>query len=129
MDGIETLRLIREVGVEVAVVMMTAFEDVKSVITTIKMGAFDYLVKPLDIDEFEVIIEKALDVLNLKRELQNIHRQKAKEFNIDNIIGQSSGMRAALKMADTISKSFDTTVLLEGETGTGKEVIAKTIHY
>jgi len=129
MDGIETLRLIREVGVEVAVVMMTAFEDVKSVITTIKMGAFDYLVKPLDIDELEVIIEKALDVLNLKRELQNIHRQKAKEFNIDNIIGQSSGMRAALKMADTISKSFDTTVLLEGETGTGKEVIAKTIHY
>jgi two-component system response regulator AtoC len=129
MDGIETLRAIRNIDVEVAVIMMTAYEDIKSVIKTMKMGAYDYLVKPLDIEELEVIIEKALDNLNLKRELRDIHRQKAKEFDMNNIIGQSAGMRIAMGMADTISKSADTTVLLEGETGTGKEVIAKAIHY
>ncbi|MDD5168241.1 MAG: sigma-54 dependent transcriptional regulator [Syntrophales bacterium] len=129
MDGIDTLRHIREEGFEVTVIMMTAYEDIKSVITTMKMGAFDYLVKPLDIDELEVIIEKALENLHLKRELHDIHKQKAKEFNIENIIGRSPGMKAAMKMAGTISQSYDTTVLLEGETGTGKEVVAKTIHY
>lgn len=129
MDGIETLGAIRNIDVEVAVIMMTAYEDIKSVIKTMKMGAYDYLVKPLDIEELEVIIEKALDNLNLKRELRDIHRQKAKEFDMNNIIGQSAGMRIAMSMADTISKSADTTVLLEGETGTGKEVIAKAIHY
>lgn len=129
MDGIDTLRHIREDGFEVSVIMMTAYEDVKSVIKTMKMGAFDYLVKPLDIDELEVIIEKALENLNLKRELHDIHKQKAKEFNIGNIIGRSAGMKTAMQMAGTIAHSYDTTVLLEGETGTGKEVIAKTIHY
>ncbi|MDD5169581.1 MAG: sigma-54 dependent transcriptional regulator [Syntrophales bacterium] len=129
IDGIETLRQIRQMGLEVVVIMMTAYEDVKSVVTAMKMGAFDYLVKPLDIDELEVIIEKALENLKLKRELEELRGQKVKEFNLDNIIGQSDGMQKALKMASTIAGSYDTTVLLEGETGTGKEVIAKAIHY
>ena len=129
MDGTEVLKQIREAGFEVSVIMMTAYEDIKSVIKTMKMGAFDYLVKPLDIDELEVNIEKALENLNLKRELHAIHKQRAKEFDINNIIGKSAGMKAAMKMASTISRSYDTTVLLEGETGSGKEVVAKTIHY
>ncbi len=129
IDGIETLRQIRASGIEVAVIMMTAYEDVKSVVTAMKMGAFDYLVKPLDIEELDVIIDKALENLKLKRELEELREQKYREFNLDNIIGRSDGMKAALKMAGIVAGSFDTTVLLEGETGTGKEVIAKVIHY
>jgi DNA-binding NtrC family response regulator len=129
IDGIETLRLIRQMSLEVAVIMMTAYEDVKSVVTAMKMGAFDYLVKPLDIDELDVIIEKALANLKLKRELEELRAQNAKAYDIDNIVCQSVGMKEALKMANTVANSYDTTVLLEGETGTGKEVIAKLVHY
>ncbi|MFB3925692.1 MAG: sigma-54-dependent transcriptional regulator [Syntrophales bacterium] len=129
IDGIETLRLLRQISSEVIVIMMTAYEDVKSVITAMKMGAFDYLVKPLDIDELEIIIEKALENLKLKRELEELRLQGANEFKISNVIGRSEGMKMALKMANTLARSYDTTVLLEGETGTGKEIIAKMIHY
>jgi len=129
IDGIETLKLLRQISSEVIVIMMTAYEDVKSVITAMKMGAFDYLVKPLDIDELEIIIEKALENLKLKRELEELRLQGANEFKMNNVIGQSEGMKMALKMANTLARSYDTTVLLEGETGTGKEIIAKMIHY
>lgn len=129
IDGIETLRLIRKLNIDVTVIMMTAHEDIKSVITAMKMGAFHYLVKPLDIDELEVNIEQALENLKLKRELSEIRSQRALEFNISNIIAQSAGMIAAMKIARTVSESYDTTAILEGETGTGKEVIAKVIHY
>lgn len=129
MDGLEALKAIRQSHPETTVIMMTAYEDVKSVITAMKLGAFDYLIKPLDIDELEVIIEKALENLKIKRELRDIREQNAREFSLKNIIGESEGMKKALEMARVIAGSSDTTVLLEGETGTGKEVIAKAIHY
>ena len=94
-----------------------------------KMGAFDYLVKPLDIEELEIIIEKALENLKLKREVEELRRQFVKEYNLDNIVAQSNNMKLALRLADTIARSYDTTVLIEGETGTGKEVIARFIHH
>jgi len=108
--------------------MMTAYEDIKTVITSMKVGASDYLVKPLDIDELEIIIEKALENIKLKREVEELRAQYIKEFDIDNIVAESKGIRNAFKLANIFAKSDDTTVLLEGETGTGKEVIARTIH-
>lgn len=129
IDGIETLRLIRQMELEVAVIMMTAYEDVKSVVTAMKMGALDYLVKPLDIDELEVIIDKALENLRLRRELEELRSQMTQEYDLNDIISQSAGMKMALKMVNIVKSSYDTTVLLEGETGSGKEVLAKMIHY
>ncbi len=129
MDGIETLEQIKKLNRETVVVMMTAYEDVKTVIRSMKTGAFDYLVKPLDIDELDVIIEKALGNLKLKREVEELRRQYLKEFDIEDIVAESEGMKQALKMAGVIAGSYDTTVLIEGETGTGKEVIARTIQY
>lgn len=128
MDGVEVLRKIREHGLDVSVIMMTAFEDIKTVITSMKMGAFDYLVKPLDIEELEVIVEKALENTQLRQEVKELRKQLA-EFDLENIIGNSAGMKQALQLAEKIAGSYDTTALIEGETGTGKEVIAKVIHY
>jgi DNA-binding NtrC family response regulator len=128
IDGIETLRMIRKQGLDVSVIMMTAFEDIKTVITSMKMGAFDYLVKPLDIEELEVIVEKSLENVQLKQEVKELRKQLI-DFDNENIVGKSDGMKQALKLADTIAKSYDTTALIEGETGSGKEVIAKVIHY
>jgi len=128
IDGVDTLRKIRAMGNNTNIIMMTAYEDIKTVITSMKVGASDYLVKPLDIDELEIIIEKALENIKLKREVEELRAQYIKEFDIDNIVAESKGIRNAFKLANIFAKSDDTTVLLEGETGTGKEVIARTIH-
>lgn len=128
MDGLDVLKKIRELGLDMTVIMMTAFEDVKTVITSMKMGAFDYLVKPLDIEELEVIVEKALENTQLRQEVKELRRQLT-DFDRENIIGNSKGMKQALALAAKIAGSYDTTALIEGETGTGKEVIAKVIHY
>jgi len=128
IDGVETLCRIKELNRELTVVMMTAYEDVKTVVHSMKKGAADYLVKPLDIDELEIIIEKAVENIKLKREVAALRKQCIKDFDIDNIIGESQGIKEAMKLVNTIAKSHDTTVLLEGETGTGKEVLARALH-
>jgi DNA-binding NtrC family response regulator len=129
INGIETLRRIRQLNGEAVVIMMTAYEDVKSVISSMKLGAFDYLVKPLDIEELDLIIERSLETLKLKREVEELRKQFVKDYNLENIVAQSPTMKLALRLADTIARSYDTTVLIEGKTGTGKEVIARLIHH
>ncbi|MHB8070122.1 MAG: sigma-54-dependent transcriptional regulator [Desulfobaccales bacterium] len=126
-DGIETLKQIKALERDQLVIMMTAYEDVKTVITSMKMGAYDYLVKPLEIEELEIIVEKALDNLKLKKEVEELRKNYLKEFNVGNIIGESAAIKKAIEFADKVAKSYDTTVLIEGETGVGKEVIARTI--
>lgn len=128
IDGIETLKLIRKIDDKLHVIMMTAYEDVKTVITSMKMGAYDYLVKPLEIDELELIVEKALETVKLKKEVERLRQEYLKQFGIANIIGESAGIKDALRLAEKVAQSPDTTVLIEGETGTGKEIIAKAIH-
>ncbi|MGA7563361.1 MAG: sigma-54 dependent transcriptional regulator [Desulfobaccales bacterium] len=126
-DGIETLKQIKALKRDLLVIMMTAYEDVKTVITSMKMGAYDYLVKPLEIEELEIIVEKALENLKLKKEVEELRQNYLKEFNVGNIIGESQAIKKAIEFANKVAKSYDTTVLIEGETGVGKEVIARTI--
>ncbi len=126
-DGIETLKQIKALKRDLLVIMMTAYEDVKTVITSMKMGAYDYLVKPLEIEELEIIVEKALENLKLKKEVEELRQNYLKEFNVGNIIGESPAIKKAIEFANKVAKSYDTTVLIEGETGVGKEVIARTI--
>jgi len=129
IDGIDTLRALRTKSKDVLVIMMTAYEDIRSVVTSMKNGAFDYLVKPLNSDELEIIIQRALNNLRLQKEVDELRKAYVREFDIDDVVGESEGIKRALKMADKIAKSPDTTVLIEGETGTGKDVIAQMVHY
>lgn len=129
MDGVETLKKIREIRKDGTIIMMTAYEDVKTVITSMKAGASDYLVKPLDIDELDIIMEKALEHLKLKRYVEDLRQHYISKFDIDNVVAESEGIRTAMDMALKVARSSDTTILIEGETGTGKEVIARAIHY
>ncbi|MBV5318976.1 MAG: sigma-54-dependent Fis family transcriptional regulator [Desulfobulbaceae bacterium] len=129
MDGIETLQQIKAAGQNLLVIMMTAYEDIKTVITSMKMGAHDYLVKPLEIEMFELVIEKALETLRLKKEVEELRRYYLEKFNIDTIIGESEGIKKVIEFADKVAKGYDTTVLIEGESGVGKEVIARMIHH
>ena len=129
IDGIDTLKAIRVKDKETVVIMMTAYEDIKTVITSMKNGAYDYLVKPLNSDELEIIIERALENLRLRKEVSELRKAYIAEFDMSEVVGESEGIKQALKIADKIAKSPDTTVLIEGETGTGKEVIARMVHY
>ena len=83
----------------------------------------------LDIEELDLIIERSLETLKLKREVEELRKQFVKDYNLENIVAQSPTMKLALRLADTIARSYDTTVLIEGKTGTGKEVIARLIHH
>lgn len=129
MDGIETLRQIKGAGHDLLIIMMTAYEDIRTVITSMKLGAHDYLIKPLEIEIFELAIEKALETLRLKKEVEELRRLYRKKFNIDTIIGESEGFRKVLEFAGKVAKGYDTTVLIEGESGVGKEVVARMIHH
>ena len=99
IDGVQTLKLIKEMGLGVLVIMMTAYEDVKTVIASMKMGAHDYLVKPLDIEELDIIIERALETVKLKKETEELRKQFLREFGLGSIVGESEGMKKALQLA------------------------------
>jgi len=128
MDGLETLKNIKSQNQNASIIIMTAYDDMKTTIEAIKAGAFEYLVKPLDYVELDITIQKAFQVKNLEDKLHFIVEEKQKEYTIDNIIGHSPPMREVFKMIGSVANTR-TNILIEGESGTGKELVAKAIHY
>jgi len=129
MDGIEVLRRIKEKDERVEVVMVTAVKTVKTAVQAMQLGAYDYIVKPFDIDEVLIVIEKAMEKQGLTREVAYLRSEIKKPAGQDNIISaHNSKMRAAYEIALQVAKS-DATVLITGESGTGKELIAQAIHF
>jgi DNA-binding NtrC family response regulator len=108
--------------------MITAFEDIATVISAMKMGAHDYVVKPLYMEGLEVTIGNALDTIRLKKEVQTLQEKYLKE-HVPCFIGESNAIQDVMEFIKLVAKSPDTPVLIMGETGTGKELIAGAIHY
>ena len=128
IDGIETLRRIKAKNKTATVVIMTAYDDMKTTVEAIKVGAFEYLVKPLDYVDLGLTIDKAVQVRSLEDKLSYLVSEQEKEYTIDNIIGRSSQMRDVYKMIGSVAITR-TNVLIQGESGTGKELVAKAVHY
>jgi len=128
MDGIEVLRRIGEVKENVDVIMVTAVNTMKMAIEAMKLGAYDYITKPFDVDEVIVSINKALEKRRLTRELSYLRSEVVKPVKFDNIIGASEKMRQVYEIVSEMTKN-DATVLISGESGTGKELIARAIHF
>jgi len=128
MNGIEALRQIRSSNPDILVIMITAYEDIDTVISAMKLGAYDYVVKPLHMDALEVTIRNALDSIRLKKEIQQLQEKHLKE-NIPCFISESNAIEDVMDFVRMVAKSPDTPVLIMGETGTGKELIASAIHY
>jgi len=128
MDGLEALRMIKEKNERASVIIMTAYDDMKTTVEAIKSGAFEYLVKPLDHVEMDLTIEKAFQMKGLEEKLSYLVEEKQKEYTIDNIIGHSSQMREVFKLIGSVADTR-TNILIQGESGTGKELVAKAIHY
>jgi len=128
MDGLDALKMIKEKNKNACIIIMTAYDDMRTTVEAIKLGAFEYLVKPLDFVELDLTIEKAFQVKSLEEKLSYLVEEKQKEYTIDNIIGRSSQMREIFKLIGSVSITR-TNVLIQGESGTGKELVAKAIHY
>lgn len=127
IGGIELLREARALLPDVAVVMMTAFATVETAREAFKLGADDFIQKPFDVEELKLIVEKALELRNLKQELEGWKKTQSERGRLDQIIGRSQRMQAVYQMIDTVA-AVQSTVLITGESGTGKELVARAIH-
>src|ERR1041385_6154417 len=127
-DGLDVLKTTRALHPTTAVILMTAFGTVNTAVEAMKIGAFDYVQKPFEIEEMEVKIEKALEVKRLKHELDYLRGTQQDIYEFDKIVGQSSALQHVLDIVKKVAKS-NTTVLIRGETGTGKELIAGATHH
>jgi DNA-binding NtrC family response regulator len=128
VNGLEVLRRIKQVAAKSCVLIMTAYDDMKSTVEAIQQGAFEYLVKPLDYVALDLTINKAFQVKKLEDKVSYLVEEKQKEYTIDNIVGRSIQMREVFKLIGSVAISR-TNVLIQGESGTGKELVAKAIHY
>jgi DNA-binding NtrC family response regulator len=128
MNGIEVLQEIKRLYPGILIIMITATKDIQTAISAMKLGAYDYMVKPINVAELEVSIRNTLEKIRLRKEVQVLQEKYLKE-NIPCFIGESNAIQDVMQFVDKIAKAADTPVLILGETGTGKELIASTIHY
>ena len=128
MDGIEALRRIHAYNPAIPVVIMTAYSSVDAAVAAIKIGAHDYLTKPLDFERLRLTLDKALDHRKVVEEEGRRHEQGTAQLDLRGIIGESPAMSELLDMLAVVARS-EATVLITGESGTGKELIASALHY
>ena len=127
IDGIETLEKIRTIDKDVSVIMLTAYQTVETAVQAMKLGAYDYISKPFNFEELKIIIRRALQSRNLSKEVISLRHQIREKFSFNNIVGKSDKMKEVLYKIEKVAPT-SATVLIRGESGSGKELIAKTIH-
>jgi two-component system response regulator AtoC len=128
MDGLQVLEKVKEIDAEIIVVMVTALGVLETAVKAMRLGAYDYINKPFNLDELSIIVKKALETRQLRKEVAHLRSAQESKFGIDNIIGDSRHMKQVLDMVRKVAKSDASTVLIQGESGTGKELIARAIH-
>lgn len=129
ISGIEVLRRVKESGGETLVIMMTAYEILERAVEAMKLGAYDYLLKPFRLNDLRGTLRRALETLNLRiRVLEHLESEKGRYF-FGRVVAESQKMKEVVAVAKRVAAADKTTVLLLGESGTGKELLAKAIHY
>ena len=128
MSGLEVLRQIKEEVPEVCVIMLTAFGDIETAVTAMKKDAFDFVSKPVNLEQLLITIGKGLESRKLTRELFELRRRFKLDLGDDYIPGESQQMKDIYEIVKRVAQSDTTTVLIQGESGTGKEMIATMIH-
>ncbi len=128
ISGMEVLKAVVASKIAVPVVVMTAYGTVQTAVEAMRIGAFDYITKPFNLDELMIVLDKAFSVAKLQKENLMLKMQLKNKYNFEGLVGDSSSMQAVYELIEKIADT-DSTVLITGESGTGKELIAKTIHY
>ena len=129
IDGVKTLREIKKLDPEIVVIMITAYAMVDTAVAAMKLGAHDYINKPYNLEGVKLSIRKGLETNRLKGEVRRLREQQHGRFGANTIIAESPSMRQVMEIVTRVAASSATTVLLLGESGTGKDLVAKAIHY
>ena len=128
-DGLELLDKIRRQWPDILTVMMTAYTNVEIAIQAIRLGAYDYVSKPFSLDEMMVVVDKALEAKRLRTEVERIRTKEIEEFGFDRIVAHSPKMLEIVNLLKHLAESEARTILLQGESGTGKDLAAKVVHF
>jgi two-component system response regulator AtoC len=128
-SGLEVLRQIRHRQSDAVVIMITANVLVDETIAALRGGAYDFIGKPINLEELQVAIRNGIEAKQLRKEVNLYRRERAQQFSFAQIVGESPAMREMLALAHKVAESEVSSVLLQGESGTGKDLIAKAIHY
>jgi DNA-binding NtrC family response regulator len=129
IGGIETLKIIKELNKDAVVIIISAHGDIETAVSAIKLGAYEFVEKPFDLSMISILVKNALETLNLKKEVTLLREEQYDKYNIKNVIGASPAIKNVLMFAKKIAESDANTVLIQGESGTGKTMIARVIHY
>jgi DNA-binding NtrC family response regulator len=128
LDGFDLLRDIKATEASPHVIVVTAFGSIDTAIKAVKLGAYDYITKPFDVDALILAVEKALAERGLRREIARLRREVARPYGLENIVGKSAAMQEVFALVTRLHGSI-ASVLITGESGTGKELIARAIHF
>lgn len=129
ISGLETLEAIRKLNKDVIAIIITGHGDIETAVSAIKLGAYDFVEKPFDLSRISVLIKKALETIKLKREVTYLREEQYDKYSFDNTIGQSKAMQDVITLAKKVAESDANTILIQGESGTGKNLIARAVHY
>lgn len=127
MNGIEMIKRAKDFDPNITIIIITAYASIESAVEALKLGAYDYLIKPFEIDELKIIVKKAFERINLVTENTYLKQEIEEKFYFPGVVGKSESMKKVIELIDAVSKT-DSLVLIEGESGTGKELVAKAIH-
>jgi two-component system, NtrC family, response regulator AtoC len=128
-DGLSVLKRIKERDPETLVILLTAHSSVDTAVEAMKQGAYHYANKPFNLDEIALLVEKALETTRLRREVRSLRATQAQPYSFERIVGESPAIATVKGLLQKISSSPASTVLLTGESGTGKDLAAKVLHY
>jgi two-component system response regulator AtoC len=128
MSGLDLLERVRALDEDADVLVITAFEDMETAVAAMKAGAYDYLVKPLDLDQVDLVVGRCFRDRSLRRRMRHLSSKASEEHSMDHLVGRDPKMIAIYKLIGVLAENR-TTVLVTGETGTGKERVARAIHF
>jgi two-component system response regulator AtoC len=129
MDGVTVLRRIKELDPDALVILLTAYASVETAVEAMKEGAFHFANKPFELDDVAFLVSRALETTRLRREVRRLRASQAQPYAVDRIVGDSAAMEMLRNLLSKVATSPASTVLLTGESGTGKDLAAKVLHY
>ncbi len=129
VSGITVLEQMMEINRDALIFMITAYSDVPTAVKTVKLGAYDFIEKPFNMDKLNILIAKAAETVSLKKDVSTYRHILSEKYKFSSIIGESAEIKRVVEIARKIATSDATTILLQGESGTGKDLLAKVIHY
>ena len=129
LDGLSVLRELKKLDPDILVILLTSFVSVETAVEAMKLGAYHFANKPFNLDDVAALVGRALETTRLRREVKQLRENEARPYSLRAIVGESETMESLRQMVSKVAASPASTVLLTGESGTGKDLVAKTIHY